>query len=363
MDLRATIEREEIVSTTSSDSLGELAYGWLSLKRYSCASLTLFSILSCILGCLVVLQSAINIELSSVVGSDVLSALISFSVGFLALVPMCVPGTGWRVIVHSYRELQPPWWLFAGGLFGALFVFSTIMISPVIGFSLMFTANICGTLVGALLCDHFGFLGFTVHKMSRWKALGALLTISGVVFQIDFSAMVGTKEILFILLSFVSGTLLPAQSVFTAKLTDVFHSSYRASAVSFLVGIVALGIASIVDTSLNGVGWDEAIFWKFLGGFIGAAFVVSSVIIPPIIGFATFFVLFIFGQLAASAVADQIGLMGLDRREITPFIATGVAISFVGSVLVHVSQGQEEGKKVPDIPGLDTRLIEKPPFV
>lgn len=58
------------------------------------------------------------------------------------------------------------WWMLAGGLFGAFYIFTTIFASPKIGFANMFSLVICGQIILAILFDHFGLLGNDVHLIT-----------------------------------------------------------------------------------------------------------------------------------------------------------------------------------------------------
>ena len=86
--------------------------------------------LAFVIGAVVPLQAAINNQLKAVIGgSTVLAALVSFSVGCLALVGVgMLTGQKWASLAQLPRA---EWWMFAGGFLGALFVFGS---GPLKGF-------------------------------------------------------------------------------------------------------------------------------------------------------------------------------------------------------------------------------------
>ena len=74
-----------------------------------------------------------------------------------------------------------PWYLWLGGLLGAYYVSTVIVIMPRLGVALTFGLIIAGQMFVSLILDHFGWLGVPVKPISWGKVAGALLLIAGVV--------------------------------------------------------------------------------------------------------------------------------------------------------------------------------------
>lgn len=85
-------------------------------------------LLALLAGAVLPLQAGVNAELARVVGGPVRSALVSFAVGTLALflLALLLTGPSWP----WGRMLQAPAWVYVGGLLGAVYVVSVIVLAP-----------------------------------------------------------------------------------------------------------------------------------------------------------------------------------------------------------------------------------------
>jgi len=136
--------------------------------------------LAFVIGCLIPLQAAINARLRDHLdGSTLLAALVSFSVGTLALVAMsAMTGQRWAAIGGV---AQAKGWQLTGGLLGAVFVFATTLLAPKIGVAKMAALVIAGQVALSLIADHFGWMGLAVREVDPVRAGGGLLVLAGVV--------------------------------------------------------------------------------------------------------------------------------------------------------------------------------------
>ena len=74
-----------------------------------------------------------------------------------------------------------PWWVWTGGLLGAFFVVSAILLVPRFGAATYLVLNLAGQMITALILDHYGLLGFPVQRISLLRVAGAILIIAGVI--------------------------------------------------------------------------------------------------------------------------------------------------------------------------------------
>lgn len=130
-------------------------------------------------GAMVPLQAGANAMLGRTLGHPLLAAVVSLGVsvavvGLLALlvrVPLPGPGTLVRV---------PPWaWI--GGLVGALYVASAIVVAPRLGATGFITAVVAGQILMALVLDWGGYFGFAARAPDVWRLAGAGLVVAGLV--------------------------------------------------------------------------------------------------------------------------------------------------------------------------------------
>ena len=68
-----------------------------------------------------------------------------------------------------------------GGIFGAIFIGSSILLVPRLGAATFIALLVTGQLLGALAFDHFGLFGVPIHEIGLTRLVGAGLLIAGVV--------------------------------------------------------------------------------------------------------------------------------------------------------------------------------------
>ena len=125
-------------------------------------------------GALVAFQPSVNARLAQKVGL-LESACISFLVGttfLLLLAPLFGRGSFWALTRVS-------WWELTGGLMGAFYVFTVILIVPRLGTGAVMAVTIAGQLLTALLLDHFQLFGFRGIPLDAARISGAIIMLLG----------------------------------------------------------------------------------------------------------------------------------------------------------------------------------------
>jgi transporter family-2 protein len=128
-------------------------------------------------GALVALQAPTNALLAKAGGSAILAALISFTVGTVALLVTWLL-SGNRPSAEPFAAL--PWYAWIGGVYGAVFVAVAAYAAPKIGVLSLITIGIGGQVAMALWLDHAGAMGLAREPVSLGRLLGALLVVGGV---------------------------------------------------------------------------------------------------------------------------------------------------------------------------------------
>lgn len=125
-------------------------------------------------GITVAVQPSVNARLAQKVGI-IESACISFAVGTIALYLLLLfSGRG------TFRGVgETAWWEWTGGILGAIFVTTTIVVVPRIGTAAAMAAIIAAQLIAGIILDHFGFFGFQGTPMDAKRAVGVLLLLAG----------------------------------------------------------------------------------------------------------------------------------------------------------------------------------------
>jgi transporter family-2 protein len=123
-------------------------------------------------------QFAVNAQLRTVVGGPVIAAAISFLIGTVALVVAAL------LVDRSVPEISAitssPWWVWIGGLLGAAFVLTSIILTPRLGAATTVGLFLAGQMIASVVIDHFGLLRLAVHEATFPRILGAGLILVGV---------------------------------------------------------------------------------------------------------------------------------------------------------------------------------------
>jgi transporter family-2 protein len=112
--------------------------------------------------------------------------------------------------------------------------------------------------------------------------------------------------------------------------------SLPAASFSFAIGLCALvGITLISGEGFGRLGDVAGLEWYWLiGGLLGAVYVTTVLISVRTLGAGGVTAATIAGQLTLSVIIDQLGILGLAQREITPARMIGVALLAAGVYLV-----------------------------
>jgi transporter family-2 protein len=121
------------------------------------------------------LQAAVNSQLARYVGGPVRASMVSFGVGTVAM---------FLVVLAFYRSeshhaADAPWWAWVGGLLGAFYVTSTVVVPVRIGAAPFFGILVAAQLVMGVLIDRFGWIGFPQRELSPLRIVGVALLVGG----------------------------------------------------------------------------------------------------------------------------------------------------------------------------------------
>ncbi|HEY0416590.1 MAG TPA: DMT family transporter [Gaiellaceae bacterium] len=142
--------------------------------------------------------------------------------------------------------------------------------------------------------------------------------------------------VLLVLFAIVAGLFLPLQAAVNTRLAHFVGGPVRASMVSFAVGAIALLVVALLFYRSGSVDARHAPWWAWIGGFFGAFYVTSAVVVPPRIGAAPYFGLLVAAQLVLGVLIDRFGLIGYPERALSPLRLAGVALLVVGALLVRL---------------------------
>ena len=139
------------------------------------------------------------------------------------------------------------------------------------------------------------------------------------------------------LFAIAAGAMLPVQFGINAQLAAWLGSPLRATFVSFVVGAGVLLVATLLFARGISEGRElgSAPWWVWVGGFLGAFYVLGSVVTAPKLGAAALFAFILAGQAIASLAVDHFGWVGFEENPITPGRLLGLALVAAGVAAVR----------------------------
>ena len=130
-------------------------------------------------GALVPAQAGINASLGRLLGHPFWATVSNFAVGLLAI--LLVVAATRAPMPQASGAAAAPWWLWLGGCLGIVFVTLSLTLAPKLGAMTLILALFAGQLIGSMLCDQFGLLGYAREPVSLLRVAGVGLALAGVV--------------------------------------------------------------------------------------------------------------------------------------------------------------------------------------
>ena len=145
---------------------------------------------------------------------------------------------------------------------------------------------------------------------------------------------------MYILLAVVNGVFAVGSRIANASLSNRV-GDLGGSLVNHVVGWAVAGGLLAVGLGSGSAAWAAVPWRAWTGGVMGVLVVAASNYAVRRAGAATFGVLLVGGQLAASAVIDQFGLFGQSPLAVTPMRLAGLVLLALGAALIATSQERE----------------------
>jgi transporter family-2 protein len=301
-----------------------------------------------LVGGLLAVQAAANLQLSTAVRSPAGAATLQLGVAAGLLVTLAALA-GALAALRPLGDVEP--WHLLGGLGSALYITAGILLFPRLGALVSVGLFVAGQMLASVALDALGLLGVPRVGLAPAAVAGALAVVAGM--AVIVRAQVASRSspaapgapvvARWLVLGLAAGAALPLQGAVNAQLRADLDAPVAVGVVSFavataamaavLLGGIALGRAPVPRLgSLRRLPW-----WGWLGGFVGAAYVVAVFLLLPEIGAAATIGLTVAGQQLASLVTDQFGLLRLPRRPLTPARLAGAALLLAGVALIQLA--------------------------
>lgn len=128
------------------------------------------------IGMLLPLQGLVNARLGGQIGGPIGAAFVSFLVGTVLLGVYLLLS---RTSLSAGAQARFPPWIWAGGVFGAIYVACFTLLIPRLGSASLICLAILGQVTASLLLEHFGVLQIE-RRADPTRIAGAILVILGV---------------------------------------------------------------------------------------------------------------------------------------------------------------------------------------
>jgi bacterial/archaeal transporter family-2 protein len=295
-----------------------------------------------LVGSLLALQAAANVQLSTAMTSPFGASALQLGIGAALLVTLAALA-GSLGAVELLGDAEP--WTLAGGLGSAIYITAGILLFPRVGALVAVGLFIAGQMLASFLLDGFGWLGVEREPLGLAALLGAAAVVAGAWLIVRAQAGAAALERVappWIALGLLAGAALPFQGAINARLRAELDAPIAAGALSFVVatGAMALVLAAALTLAgqprprvapLRRVPW-----WGWLGGLCGATYVTSVFLLIPEIGAAPTIALTVAGQQVASVFVDRYGLLRLPSRTISRRRLLGVTTLLAGVALIQL---------------------------
>jgi bacterial/archaeal transporter family-2 protein len=137
------------------------------------------AVLAVAAGLSLVVQQALNADLRKAIDSAAWAGFVSYVGGTVCMLALAL----------ALRDPLPPpalvarvpWWVWSGGLFGAIFIGLSIFLLPRLGATTFVALLVAGQMLSSLAFDHFGLFGLARRPADPARLLGIALLVGGVV--------------------------------------------------------------------------------------------------------------------------------------------------------------------------------------
>lgn len=124
----------------------------------------------------IAVQTPTNALLGKASGSVLFATLASFLLGTVAL---GIAVAAKRPQLAQGWATQTPWYVWLGGLYGALLVLASTWATPKLGAGTALVVIVASQVALGVALDHFGALGLAPHPASWMRLLGVAAVVAG----------------------------------------------------------------------------------------------------------------------------------------------------------------------------------------
>ncbi|MCM0598952.1 DMT family transporter [Periweissella fabalis] len=311
----------------------------------------LFMVFGILAGVVLANQNPVNAYLRVFVISPYVASLISFSIGtfYIGIVTLLA---GHQLLPTGTQIASNPWWLWLGGVIAAIYLTSNILLFPKLGAVQTVILPILGQVLMGTVIDSFGLFGAKHIPITGTRLLGVGILLIGMFVAVVLANKTKAEQIyknelkkqdtpanlaLWRLWGVVAGMLSAIQQAINGRLGQVVDSPVQATFISFLISwLVILVVTLVIDHKIHIplTAFKKMPKWGWIGGILGATFVLMTVILVPIIGAGLTVTTSLIGQIFGSVLVTQLGLWRSIKSPVKRLQVFGIIIMLVGVLII-----------------------------
>jgi transporter family-2 protein len=143
-------------------------------------------------------------------------------------------------------------------------------------------------------------------------------------------------KLIWLLIVFFAGALVPLQAGLNTRLEKSLQSPAYASLFTFTTGALAMGCYLLATReSLSWAGLKSASLYSWLGGVLGAIFITTTILAVPRVGMALTFGLVVAGQVCIAVVLDHFNVLVPQQHALNGWRILGIVLILSGVLIVR----------------------------
>ncbi|MDG4720697.1 MULTISPECIES: DMT family transporter [Thalassospira] len=147
-----------------------------------------------------------------------------------------------------------------------------------------------------------------------------------------------TSSLFLILAAIVTGAVVPFQAGANAALgRSLGHPLWGtliSLCISFACILPVMAFAKVGIPTLSNLTHTPR--WIWIGGIVGVVYITGALMLAPKLGAVGFIMAVIAGQMLASTIIDQWGLVGLPQKPVTWSRLVGLGLILLGLIVMQV---------------------------
>ncbi len=298
--------------------------------------------LAALAGIFIALQGKANGELDKFLASSVQTALVSFSVGLIAIslygLSHRESRAGLTRLRNALKAKVIPYWGITGGLLGGTFITMQSFLVPKVGVAILSVGYIAGQTVCSLFIDQIGLTGGGKKAISSARIWAATITIIAVLVSVFDRLNSASLTLFSVVLSIFSGGIVALHRALNGRINEITLQSSATTIVNFIMGTAFLAMVFLFLILTNSTTWSplpEKPLWIYTGGLTGVLYIAFSAKVVQHIGVLHFTLFSVGGQLVGSLLLDW--LLPTTNDGISLFLIFGILLTFLGVIVGGVS--------------------------